>query len=167
MIEVLLVNDKSENNMGEEIYSCVSKNKASALISGGKVLKSSINPQILFIERDNFEEINSEKFVVVLGRVSGHTNIKALNSAHTVIVSADNKKGLALAKDFCNSQILVCGMSVRDTVTISSNTMENATVSINRSVKGFHSTVSECEISLPKIDDNYSLMVAGTLMMIL
>lgn len=166
MVEVLIVNDEN-NNLGYEIYSVLSEKNSCMLISGNSVLKNCEIPDVLLIENKNFSNIELCDYILILGTTGLKLKNSYFNNAHTVVVSSDNQKGLRIAKEL-DSQILICGMSVRDTVTVTSVVGESVTVSINRSLKNLNNAiVEESEAVFPnKGVRNFSLMCAGIIGML-
>lgn len=164
LVEVLVFNQKG-NKFGANIFKLISKKVSCIYVSEKTIKKRGKYPKILLIESEKFKNIQTKDFIVVLGKITGFENIDWLNNAHSIIVDKNNKENLELVKDL-NSQVLVCGMSVRDTVTVTSNTLDNATVSLNRNIKGIYSTIEEREILLDKNENNFELMAAGTILML-
>ncbi len=161
LVEVLVLNEKG-CSFGIDIFKLIS-NKVSCLYVSEKVIKKiGVNPKIVIIESESFKKIDTKRYIVVFGKSKGYFNKKLLNNAHSVIV---DDRSCIKSKNI-NTQILVCGMSMDDTITVSSNTLENATVSINKSIKGLFSKIEQEEISLPKNKNNYELMAAGAILML-
>ncbi|MBQ2676414.1 MAG: hypothetical protein IJF54_03300 [Clostridia bacterium] len=85
-----------------------------------------------------------------------------------VIVSSDNKTALSMLQNSPHP-IITCGMSVTDTISISSKCETSASVSLQRSFRDFHGNmVEECEIPIKlncRISD-YAISVAVAVLLL-
>lgn len=161
LVEVLVLNEKG-SSFGIDIFKLIANKVSCLYVSEKNIKKIGENPKIIIIESENFKKIDTKKYIVVFGKLKRCFNKKILNNAHSIIVDDANY----IKNKNIKTQVLVCGMSMNDTITVSSNTLENATVSINKSVKGLFSQVDQEEISLPKNKNNYEMMAAGAILML-
>lgn len=168
MTEVLLVNDRKNNNYGKEIFSVLSKKVSCIYISEKELLKSGKYPQILLVEKYDFERISDKNYIVVIGECERSIDISKYQNAHTVIIGSDNLKKITFSGEFEN-QVIFCGMSVRDTVTLSGVIGESVTLSVNRNVLTLGGkNISEKDIIFENNGyENFSIMAAGTVLLLI
>lgn len=106
------------------------------------------------IKATNFAKVNCEGAVVIMGK-----NSRAeITSALGVIVDSDEP-----AADIpCFVQLIACGISPKNTISITSRTTDKITLSLNRSVRTANGICEPLELPVPddEIVSEYDLMAA-------
>lgn len=168
MIEVLLLNDRKKNNYGKEIFSVLSEKLSGIYISDKEFIKKGKYPMILLAEKSEFKSIDNKNYIVIVGETDKSIDFNEFKNAHTVIMQSDISRNI-ISFDKTDFQVIFCGMSVRDTVTLSGVIGDSSTVSFNRTaVKLNGGEISENDIIIcNKGYNDFSIMAAGAVLSLL
>lgn len=107
---------------------------------------------ISIITGSEINAVDCAECVVIIGREE--TNI-CIRSAFGVIISEDNEISLP-----CGIQLITCGLSHKNAVSVTSRTDERIILSLNRSLRTECGTAEPLELPVCSGTDEYELMAA-------
>lgn len=157
MVKVFVFGDLSERKFTEKLCQILNRFGGVLGFYNGNVIETNKNCEFLLCDCDRLEKCDlSDAILIFKARQKKHWNRQLSVSQRVVsIVNEGNEKALHMLK---NSLVptLTCGMSPKDTLTLSSISESSAVVSLQREIKDLSNKVIEpCEIKI-NIEDRFS-----------
>ena len=135
-------------------------------ITQNRIIRSSQNEQFTVVFIREPELIQLCGGAIILNRLTSDIEI---NSERYFICNSADESDLSFAKK-SSSEVITCGMSLRDSVTFSSFTDENCVISIQRSLNRFDGSKAEpfeFPFKFESDDDRYGILCANLLLILL
>ena len=162
MIPIILYGEKNDTSISIRLCRVLQRNGGVLHICDGNITEYSIGtPNFLIYETDDIENFNSSSGILLF-KTSQNSNTQkaALSDRIISIVESDNVAALKMLKDN-GSDTVTCGMSSKDTITLSSIGENIAVLSIQREMKAVDGTAiqpSEIQVKLSKHIEGYPLL---------
>ncbi len=107
------------------------------------------------VSGESIRRISCADCVVVLGRDFSENSPLAVGEV----------RGIVASEDYCGEiprgvQLITCGISHKNAVSVTSRTEERLTLSLNRSLHTKSGIVEPLELPVPAVADEYELMAA-------
>lgn len=164
MTTIILFGSKSDTSVGEVLFRALSKCGGVQQLFGKKLYKEPQNciPKFLVYELDYTPKIEIEKGIFIFkNKIDSYDKISIPNNFFP-IVGSDNAFALShLMKK--STPALCCGMSPRDTLSISSHDFSSAVVSLQRAISSLDEKTIEphdVTITLTQPAEKYPLLAA-------
>lgn len=168
MVPVILYGDDNDMETAKLIARCLSKYAGVLHINSRCINYIGKNAKFLLLECQNPVTLNFKKGIIILKNKT--KRIKSINipDGFQVVTESDNKSALKLLKKV-DHPIITCGMSVRDTLSVSSCKEDTVSISLQRNITLLSGEILECcevpfKLSV-KSDDYAKLAVAAILML--
>lgn len=148
VIPIILAGGENDYAMGGVLYERLRKHAEVLYIRGGMIHHSKNGRQSFIIyELPEHSDISGlASGIVIIKENAKH--IGNLPQKLPIIVGSDNYAALKCIPCGCKS-IITCGMSVRDTLSLSANVGGRASVSLQRRIRNIYGRwISECELPL-------------------
>lgn len=138
----------------------------SAIRAYGQRLKSDCsNPEMIITDTDGFDTIQSDNTIIIfkdmvdinIEPVKGHRAVAVLDSCNEKLIPLVASTGLPA---------VTCGLSARDTITLSSIGSESAVIDLQRSINCFNGSIAEPQeipVYLGASVDSFALMAAASI----
>lgn len=150
MIKVLVFGDRSEKLFTEKLCQVLKEFGGVLGFCNDCAIEHEKNNAFLFVECDQLCELNWTNAILVFkSRQKRYNFHKFKISEQTVsIVEEGNERALRILKG-SPALTLTCGMSPKDTLTLSSISENNAVVSLQREIQDLNGNIIEpCEIKI-------------------
>lgn len=148
MIPIILAGDEDNLHMGGILYERLKKHREVLYIAGGKIFHSPKGRQsFLLYELPDRSDLSELSRGIIIFK-EGAARVGLLPAKLPIVVSSDNYSALRNISPVCKN-IITCGMSVRDTLSLSANIGGRASVSLQRRIRDIHGRwIGECELPL-------------------
>ena len=168
MIPIILAGDENDYTMGGILYERLGKHADVLYIANG-VIKHSKNGRQSFViyELPEHSDISGLASGVVIIKENAN-RLGLLPENLPIIVGSDNCAALKHIPCGCKS-IITCGMSVRDTLSLSANVGGRASVSLQRRIRNIYGRwIGECELPLKCCEGltDYQILVLTAVLLI-
>lgn len=150
MVKVFVFGDRSERKFTEKLCQILNGFGGVLGFYNGIVTETTGSYEFLLCDCDRLETFDlSDAILIFKIRQKSHWNRKLKVSKQVIsIVNGGNEKALRMLKD-SPALTLTCGMSSKDTLTLSSINDCSAVVSVQREISGLnHQTIEPCEIKI-------------------
>lgn len=164
MVTVFLAGD-SKNDYGKQVCEILSSYVGVLHISGDKIGKYGRGLGVLLIEANSPQITNLKKGIVLLQKLENESELKIPNG-FSVFVESENISALKMLEK-TQAQIIVGGLTTRDTLSISSVSQKGPSVSLQREIVSiFGESIEPCELPINcscEVDEFVLLAVATVL----
>lgn len=160
MLSIVLYGDLKDDTISKLILNNISKNFNICHIKNDTIRNVGIGKELLLIETDRISTISLDNFIIIFKNDYKIKNLKYISNNNIAIVNSNNLYNINnLFK--LNLKPITCGFSAKDTVTFSSNSLDNCVISLQRSIVNF--TNKEVEpfeipVEIYKDIENYDLL---------
>lgn len=89
--------------------------------------------KLFVIDSDNLENLDSDNIIIIFKNKANIKNIKYISNNSIAIINTNNIKNIEI---LCNLhlKVITCGFSQKDTITFSSNSLDNCVISVQRTI---------------------------------
>ena len=131
-------------------------------VGGGKAIETGQGKRLLFIDADGLQNIDLEGAAVVLGPKAKLLKTSRIASGCYIVADSANAKQLAWLSGK-NLKTISCGLSQKDTLTVSSRKEESCAVSLQRTLKICRKELEPMEllVSCEGEKDAYPILAAA------
>ncbi|OJU11329.1 MAG: hypothetical protein BGN88_06715 [Clostridiales bacterium 43-6] len=169
MIPVFLYG-KNDKSLSVHLRTALAKNGGVLHISENKFSADPIHTLAHFMlyEFEHAPVFNMDTGIIVFKKeLPDHVSL-SIPSGFQAIVESDNQPALALLKKL-RVPAITCGMSVSDTLSISSHEENSASISLQRDVMNvINEKIEECEITVKMTEEisSYSLLAISAVLLL-
>lgn len=149
MTKVLVLGDRSEKIFTDKLCRILSGFGGVLGFYNDCVIESAENNEFLLFECEYIERIDRANVILVFKSKQHCRRLRLKLSEHAIsIVGEENERALQMLNG-STAPVLTCGMSSKDTLTLSSVSENNAVVSLQREIRDFNGNIIEpCEIQI-------------------
>lgn len=168
MIPVILVGSAQDCSISEYLRNLLDENGGVLHISGSRVCGSG-NGRFLLLEYENLPSISLPGSILILKQKSaGYSKYRSLAGDLTGVVDSSHTQALDFLKR-SGIPVISCGMSPRDTLTLSSITESSVTVTLTRSLQtlsGDRAEPQEFPCPADSSGDDYAVMAGAAVLLL-
>lgn len=164
MIKVLVYGEDTDST-GVQLYEALSAVFRITYISGTRFYDCGGTPELLLVESNRKFQCNFEDGIVLFKRMSAPVEI---DRCFCAIAASDNIQALQALKN-TDCRVITCGMSIRDTLTLSSAGEQSAAVSLQRGIHTLSGAVEESRevlLRLRRARPPYTVLAAAALLLL-
>ncbi|MCL2055623.1 MAG: hypothetical protein FWH02_00200 [Oscillospiraceae bacterium] len=162
MICVILSADKGIDRFREAVSLELEKHFSVIRAHGGTLDTSAYGAELLLTDIKSFRQFTGDATIIVL-KDCGGAQLSAIAGAKIAVVDSGNGK---LMRHMAQTGIpaITCGLSAKDTITLSSMGIDGAVVNLQRSIINLHGTViepQEIPVHISGEADRFAVMAAA------
>lgn len=165
MLPIVLLS-QNPDKMAKRFYAAISRYAKTTVFSPGYVALCEDTAQFAIIGTRQMESYDAPFGVLVIHDPPAAAKHLSLSESIVPIIISDNRRARKLLRD-CSNPTVCCGMSRRDTLTLSSIKNDSALVCVQRSIELPEAELDEGEIgvdlSSPCDTDTIMLLTAALL----
>ena len=164
MIKVLVYGDDTDST-GLQLYEALSAVFRITYISGTRFYDCGKTPELLLVETDRKLQCNFQDGIILFKRMSVPVEV---DRCFCAIAASDNIQALQALKN-ANCRVITCGMSIRDTLTLSSAGERATAVSLQRGIHTLSGVVEESRellLRLRRARPPYTVLAAAALLLL-
>lgn len=165
MLSVIVSARKKDKDFWDTFGLLLEKNFQVIHAYGRRLISDCREPKMIVTDIDNFDTIQSDNTIIIFRDTVG-INIDAVKGHMAVaVVDSCNEKLLPLVAS-TKLPAITCGLSAKDTLTLSSIGTDNAVIDLQRSVTCFDGSVAEPQeipVRLGGSADSFALMAAASI----
>ena len=164
MVNVIIAAKKKDDVFWREISSMLEKNFHAITVHERKLKANCTAPELIVTDIDSFCSIQSQDTIIIF---KDPVKMDIEDSGGRMTVAVVDSQNIKLGPIVASTGIpaITCGLSARDTITLSSIRTDSAVIDLQRSVTCFDNSIVEPQdipVNLEKPVDSFALMAVAS-----